>query len=227
MAADLDDMRLALGSPTCPHAATTAQLQDCHVVIVAARARFTNTNDTDIRMGGVTANGRIIIELALTLRGFGGVVVMVTNPVDLMSRLFAEVSGIRQVVGIGSNLDSARYRLILAGMLDVPACLIRGSVIGEHGDTLVVCSIIHHSQWRSGARSHRSGSRRPACPTWTDQLWDWPQSERTGWRGAVHATPAAGVGQWSGGTVQPLPVWLVGSAGELYRWARTRSPSTT
>lgn len=110
------------------------------MVIVAARARFTNTNDTDIRMGGVTANGRIIIELALTLRGFGGVVVMVTNPVDLMSRLFAEVSGIRQVVGIGSNLDSARYRLILAGMLDVPACLIRGSVIGEHGDTLVVCA---------------------------------------------------------------------------------------
>lgn len=59
-------------------------------------------------MGGVTANGPIIAELALALRGFGGVVVMVTNPVDLMSRLFADVSGIRRVVGIGSNLDSAR-----------------------------------------------------------------------------------------------------------------------
>lgn len=140
MAADLDDMRLALGSPTRPHAATTAGLRDCHVVVVAARARFTNTNDTDIRMGGGTANGLIIIELALALRGFGGAVVMVTNPVDLMSRLFAEMSGIRRVLGIGSNLDSARYRLILARMLDVPACMVQGSVIGEHGDTLVICA---------------------------------------------------------------------------------------
>lgn len=140
MAADLDDMRLTLGSPTRPHAATTAGLQDCQVVVVAPRARFTNTNHTDVRMGGVTANGRIINELALALRGLDGVVVMVTNPVDLMSRLFAEVSGIPRVLGIGSNLDSARYRLILARMLDVPACTIRGSVIGEHGNTLVVCA---------------------------------------------------------------------------------------
>lgn len=140
MAADLDDMRLALGSPTRPHAATTTELRDCHVVVIAARARFTNSNDTDVRMGGVTANGRIIIELALALRGLVGGVVMVTNPVDLMSRLFAEVSGIHRVVGIGSNLDSARYRLILARMFDVSACAVRGSVIGEHGDTLVICA---------------------------------------------------------------------------------------
>jgi len=140
MAADLDDMRLVLGSPTRPHAATTAGLHDCQVVVVAARARFTNANDTDIRMGGVSANGRIIIELALALRGFGGVVVMVTNPVDLMSRLFGEVSGIPRVMGIGSNLDSARYRLILGRLFDVPPHTVQGRVIGEHGDTLVVCA---------------------------------------------------------------------------------------
>lgn len=140
MAADLDDMRLTLGSPTRPRAATTAGLQDCQVVVIAVRARFTNTNDTDIRMGGMTANGRVISELALALRGSGSIVVMVTNPVDLMSRLFAEVSGIRRVVGIGSNLDSARYRLILARLLDVPADTIQGRVIGEHGDTIVVCA---------------------------------------------------------------------------------------
>lgn len=140
LAADLDDMRVALGSPTRPHAATTAELRNCHVVVIVVRARFTNTNNTDVRMGGVAANGRIIIELALALRDLDGVVMMVTNPVDLMSRLFAEVSGIHRVVGIGSNLDSARYRLILARIFDVPACAVRGSVIGEHGDTLVICA---------------------------------------------------------------------------------------
>lgn len=140
MAADLDDMRVALGSPTRPHAATTARLHDCQLVVIAARAQFTNTNATDVRMGGATANGPIIGDLALALRGFGGVVVMVTNPVDLMSRLFAEISGIPQVVGIGSNLDSVRYRLILSRLFDVPPSTVRGSVIGEHGDALVVCA---------------------------------------------------------------------------------------
>ncbi|WP_329068812.1 hypothetical protein [Streptomyces sp. NBC_01429] len=37
-----------------------------------------------------------------------------TNPVGLMTRRFAEVSGRTRVFGIGSNLDSARYRLLLA-----------------------------------------------------------------------------------------------------------------
>ncbi|WP_336299015.1 hypothetical protein [Streptomyces sp. M92] len=42
--------------------------------------------------------------------------------------------------GIGSNLDSARYRLTLARLLDVPAAAVRGHVIGEHGDGAVVCA---------------------------------------------------------------------------------------
>lgn len=140
LAADLDDMRLAPRLSTRPDAATTAELQACQVVVIVARARFTNTNRADIRMGGAMANGVTISELALALRGFDGAVVMVTNPVDLMSRLFADVSGVRRVVGVGSNLDSARYRLILARLLNVPPPTVRGSVIGEHGDTLVVCA---------------------------------------------------------------------------------------
>ncbi|MGH3766856.1 MAG: lactate/malate family dehydrogenase [Pseudonocardiaceae bacterium] len=140
LAADLDDMRLALGSPTRPHAATTAGLHGCELVVVAARARFTNTATTDIRLGGVIANGPLIRELALAMRGFGGVVVMVTNPVDLMSRLFAVISGVRRVMGIGSNLDSVRYRLILSRLFDVSPHAVRGSVIGEHGDALVICA---------------------------------------------------------------------------------------
>ncbi|MER6156930.1 hypothetical protein ABT147_15495 [Streptomyces sp. NPDC001868] len=59
---------------------------------------------------------------------------------DLMTREFAEASGCRRVYGIGSNLDSARYRLTLARLLNVPAAAVRGHVIGEHGDGAVVCS---------------------------------------------------------------------------------------
>ncbi|WP_331751513.1 hypothetical protein OG215_40035 (plasmid) [Streptomyces globisporus] len=37
-------------------------------------------------------------------------------------------------------MDSARYRLTLARLLDVPADDVRGHVIGEHGDHAVVCA---------------------------------------------------------------------------------------
>lgn len=65
---------------------------------------------------------------------------MVTNPVDLMTRLFAEVSGCPRVFGIGANLDSARYRHTLARLLGADPQDVRGHVIGEHGDAAVLCA---------------------------------------------------------------------------------------
>ncbi|MGA5202836.1 lactate/malate family dehydrogenase [Streptomyces variegatus] len=137
---DLDDMRAALGSPVRPAAAEVAELRACAAVVVAARARFTNTRSSDVRMGGAQANGPVIRSLAGQLAGYGGTVLVVTNPVDLLARLFAEVSGCRRVFGIGSGLDSARYRLTLARLLDVPVGAVAGHVIGEHGEAAVVCA---------------------------------------------------------------------------------------
>lgn len=140
MTDDLADMRSALGSPIRPEAATGDSLRHCAAIVIAVRARFTNARDRDVRMGGAQANAPSIRALAARLRGYRGTVLMVTNPVDLMTRLFAEVSGVRRVYGIGSNLDSARYRLTLARLLDVPLDRVDGHVIGEHGDAAVVCA---------------------------------------------------------------------------------------
>ncbi|WP_233580474.1 lactate/malate family dehydrogenase [Streptomyces triticirhizae] len=140
LVADLDDMRAAVASPVRPYAASVADLVDCQAVVIAVRARFSNTNATDMRMGGAQANAPVIRVLGAELRGYTGTVLMVTNPVDLMTRLFAEFSGCARVFGIGSNLDSARYRLTLARLLDVPLDAVDGHVIGEHGDAAVVCA---------------------------------------------------------------------------------------
>ncbi|MEW2130337.1 lactate/malate family dehydrogenase [Streptomyces sp. NPDC005435] len=140
LAADLDDMRQAMASPVRPEACPVAGLADCAAIVVAARASFTNTHTTDVRMGGAAANVSVVQALAVALRGYAGTVLVVTNPVDLMSRLFAETSGCPRVYGIGSNLDSARYRLSVARLLEVPADAVHGHVIGEHGDHAVVCA---------------------------------------------------------------------------------------
>ncbi|WP_018544021.1 lactate/malate family dehydrogenase [Streptomyces sp. LaPpAH-108] len=140
LAADLEDMRQATASPVRPEACSVAGLADCAAIVVAARSSFTNTHTTDVRMGGAAANGLVVQALATTLRGYAGTVLVVTNPVDLMSRLFAEISGCTRVYGIGSNLDSARYRLTVARLLRVPTNAVHGHVIGEHGDHAVVCA---------------------------------------------------------------------------------------
>lgn len=140
LVADLEDMRAATGAATLPCAVHTGEMADCQAVVIAARATFTNTHSSDVRMGGARANAPMIRMLAAVLRGYSGTVVMVTNPVDLMSRLFAEFSCCRRVFGIGSNLDSARYRAVLARLLEVPADAVAGHVIGEHGDHAVICT---------------------------------------------------------------------------------------
>ncbi|MFJ4695177.1 NAD(P)-binding domain-containing protein [Streptomyces sp. NPDC088766] len=140
LADDLDDMRTALGSPVRPCPAEAAELRETAAVVIAVRARFANTLSADVRMGGAQANAPVIRALAADLAGYRGTVLMVTNPVDVMTRLFAEKSGCPRVFGIGSGLDSARYRLALARLLDVPTSAVSGHVIGEHGDAAVVCA---------------------------------------------------------------------------------------
>ncbi|MFI6701632.1 NAD-binding protein [Streptomyces sp. NPDC050509] len=136
---DLQDLAHAAGSRTKVEVGEVADLHGCDAVVIALRADFKNTAERDIRRGGAVANATALGALARDLRGYGGLAIVVTNPVDLMTRRFAEVSGCARVFGIGSNLDSARYRLLLARHAQVSPDLVRGHVIGEHGDCAVVC----------------------------------------------------------------------------------------
>ncbi|SDI47051.1 L-lactate dehydrogenase [Sinosporangium album] len=141
LAADLDDMRAALGSSARPRECLPRDLAACHALVIAVRARFTNANQADVRMGGAAANAPLLRDIARDLvRGHPGVVLVVTNPVDLMTRIVGEHAGHDRVYGVGSNLDSARYRLLLAHHWRVPSADVRGHVIGEHGDHAVICA---------------------------------------------------------------------------------------
>ncbi|MFE3253662.1 NAD(P)-binding domain-containing protein [Streptomyces sp. NPDC059209] len=140
LAADLQDLAHAARSRTEVEPGEVDDLHGCDAVVIALRTDFTNTAEHDIRRGGALANAPALGTLAHRLRGFGGTVLIVTNPVDLMSRRFAEVSGCARVFGIGSNLDSVRYRLLMARYAHVNPDLVRGHVIGEHGDRAVICA---------------------------------------------------------------------------------------
>ncbi|MEV6675158.1 hypothetical protein [Streptomyces sp. NPDC051162] len=109
---DLEDMCQVIGSPVrAVHALDPGRLASCEAVVLCPRADFTNTARTNVRMAGLGANAPVIADLARKLAHYQGLVIVVTNPVDVMTRLFAEVSGCPRVHGVGSNTDTARYRV--------------------------------------------------------------------------------------------------------------------
>ncbi|MQS34747.1 lactate dehydrogenase [Streptomyces katsurahamanus] len=137
---DLNDMAQVIASPVRAETADVPAMTDCDAVVICPRAKFANTAERDVRMAGLTANAPVVADLGRRLAGYTGAAIVVTNPVDVMTRLFTEASGSARVYGVGSATDGARYRLTLARLLAVPVASVEGRVIGEHGDHAVVCA---------------------------------------------------------------------------------------
>ena len=94
-------------------------------------------------------NASIIKSHAEAVRNFApkATVLVVTNPVDVMSWLVKRVTSFprERVIGESGTLDSARFRLFVAQALNVAPRDVVGFVMGTHGDTMVpalsLCSV--------------------------------------------------------------------------------------
>ena len=86
-----------------------------------------------------TKNTEIVDAVAAQMRGYGGTVVIATEPVDLMVMRFREKSGLdaSRVVGLGGVLDSTRFRYALSRELGVTTENINAVVIGRHSDQMM------------------------------------------------------------------------------------------
>lgn len=69
------------------------------------------------------------------------ILLIATNPVDIMTQVATEISRLppEQVIGSGTILDTARFRALLAGHLGVSPQSVHAYVLGEHGDSEVLC----------------------------------------------------------------------------------------
>lgn len=84
-------------------------------------------------------NAAIVRDIAgrLKAEGFAGVLVMATNPVDLLAQVAQEESGLPagQVIGTGTLIDTARLRGSLGERLGVEPRAVDAYVVGEHGES--------------------------------------------------------------------------------------------
>jgi malate dehydrogenase len=89
----------------------------------------------------VSKNSAVIREIASEVRerSPGAVIIMVTNPLDVMAYVAREVTGFprERVVGMAGILDTARFRSFIALELDVSVEDIQALVLGGHGDSMV------------------------------------------------------------------------------------------
>lgn len=109
---------------------------------------------TESRLDLLRDNAAIVRSIGRRLLGYGGIVVVVTNPVDVLTRVMAEASGLppARVIGTGTMLDTARLRQRLGEVLALDPHSVHAYVVGEHGDSEVVL-------W-SGARAGGMSLRR-------------------------------------------------------------------
>lgn len=89
----------------------------------------------------VTKNAAVVSEISeeIARHSPDAVVVMVTNPLDVMAHVAREVTGFprQRVVGMAGVLDTARFRSFIALELDVSVEDVQALVLGGHGDSMV------------------------------------------------------------------------------------------
>ncbi|EYB69312.1 L-lactate dehydrogenase [Deinococcus phoenicis] len=114
-----------------------AALADCRVVVVAAGA---NQQPGESRLDLLDKNAAIFREVIprVAEQAPQAVLLIATNPVDVLTDLATRLAPDHAVLGSGTVLDSARFRHLIAERAGVDATHVHGYVLGEHGDSEVL-----------------------------------------------------------------------------------------
>jgi len=107
------------------------------IVITAGSPRTAGQDRLDLALG----NARIIAPIAKTIGEVApeSKIIMVTNPVDVMTFVAMKYSRMKQnqVFGLGTHLDSMRLKSLIASYFKVHVSEVHTRIIGEHGDSMV------------------------------------------------------------------------------------------
>lgn len=110
--------------------------KDAKIVVIAAGA---NQAPGETRMDLIKKNSKIFKSIisGIMKSGFKGILVVATNPLDVMTYLTYKYSGLpeNQVLGSGTTLDTARLRYMISEKVGIGPKDINAYVMGEHGDS--------------------------------------------------------------------------------------------
>jgi len=120
------------------YACDAACAGDAEVVcITAGSRRKPDESRLDLINRNVSIFKGILDSIQPTLRK-DSIVFVVSNPVDVLTRLAIEKLGHdpARVMGLGTVLDTARFRSLIAEAMEFPATQVKALILGEHGDSM-------------------------------------------------------------------------------------------
>ena len=138
--AEGEAMDLIHGSSFYPtalvRASTKDEMRNCDAIVITA-GRGGKPGESRLEL--LQDNIRIARRISDSLKGFKGLLIIVANPVDVLTYYYQQFTGLpkERVIGTGTMLDTARLREILGRKLEVDPKSIHASVLGEHGDSEV------------------------------------------------------------------------------------------
>lgn len=118
-------------------------LKGCKIVIISAGVNQANKDETRLQLLG--RNAQIFRQIVPEILKYApdAILVVATNPVDIMTHLTAQVAAehgvpASRVFGSGTTLDTSRFKTLVGRHVGVDSHHVHGYVIGEHGDSEVL-----------------------------------------------------------------------------------------
>jgi L-lactate dehydrogenase len=113
---------------------------DADVIVITAGLR---RKPEESRLDLINRNVTLFKQILDSLKGAGlkkdAIVMVVSNPVDILTRLAIDYLKYdpAKVIGLGTQLDTARFRSLIALETGLPPTQIKALILGEHGDSMV------------------------------------------------------------------------------------------
>ncbi len=126
------DQRISVG--------TISEATSSDIIVITAGLR---RKPDESRLDLINRNVDLFLGILEQLKSAGikdhAYVVVVSNPVDILTYLAVQRLGLpwQRVIGLGTLLDTARFRSYLARRLQLPATQVQAMILGEHGDSMV------------------------------------------------------------------------------------------
>jgi L-lactate dehydrogenase len=122
------------------YAGDYARAADSDIFVITAGLR---RKPDESRLDLINRNVALFEQILVSLKTAGfrkdALVFVVSNPVDILTQLAVVRLGLpwKQVLGLGTMLDTARFRSLIADELKLAPTQVKALILGEHGDTMV------------------------------------------------------------------------------------------
>lgn len=121
-------------------AGTYEDCKDADLVVITAGV---SQKPDETRIDLLNRNAIIIesVTKSIMSSGFNGIILVASNPVDILTYFAQKASGLptSKVLGSGTSLDTARLRYEISKYIHIDARNIHAYIMGEHGDSEFVC----------------------------------------------------------------------------------------